>query len=596
MKKVIYILMIVLVFRAVSYAENTALLNAMKDELARSMAKLKLDNEASPYFIAYLIKDVYAMRVTATSGAITADTSNRSRTLKIDLRVGDYSLDNSNFTSMSGMLASGMTGMETRFTIDDDYDVLRRQLWLATDRAYKSALETLTRKKAFLQNTIQAESVPDFTKGEALSSLLPEASIDAKRSFWGQIVDQVSKLFLSQDKIQRSKVEYRLQVVNSYYVNSEGIVSVQPFTAARLAINASTQADDGMPLKNFLVYISAKPEDMPDKDRIVGDTKKMIADLLALRTAPLAEDYSGPVLFEQEAAGEFFAQGFVTNLLAKKMPLSDNAQYNAFFARMENPFLAKVNTKVTANFLSVKAVPTLKDINRKALLGSYQVDEEGVKCRDVDLVENGILKNLLTSRAPVKGFLQSNGHFRSSAIAPSVVQFFSSKKLSSPELKKKLIEAVKEENLPYGYHVKYLTPPSEAVDPDDISFESLLAPDQGLPDPMQFKLSKPILVYRIYADGKEELVRGAEFGSLSVNAFKNILATSDDSLVYDYSIGGGGLAAGLSSLLGMIGMAGLSSQEVYATVITPSFLIGGVDMKKPTGSYQKPPIVVYPIK
>jgi TldD protein len=597
MKKSILLLAVLLIFQADTRAQRNVILSAMKDELARSVHQLKLEDEAGPYYVSYLLQDSYTLGITADSGAITSNSDNRGRTLRTDLRVGSYTQDNSNFLSLNLGNLTDMLSASSRIPIDDDYEVLRRQIWRVTDTAYKNALETLTKKKAALQNAVQTETLPDFTKSEAISNLAPEASLTFPKAQWTQLVDQISKLFLGQPKIQKSRVRLDVHIANSYYVNSEGTVSVQPSGDARLSVTAMTQADDGMPLNNFLVYAAASPEGLPDKARLESDIKTMIADLMAARTAPAAEEYSGPVLFIGQAAGELFGQGFSSLLAARKVPLSDNPQMTSMFGRvMENPFLNKINTKVAANFLSVKAAPTLKSYNQKALLGSYAVDEEGIASRDVSLIENGILKNLLMTRTPVKGFAQSNGHFRGGAAAPSVIQIASARKLNYPQLKQELIKAAGEESLPYGYLVKGLTPMMEALSSNDMDLVStLMMAQQGPPDPTQFRLTRPYSVFRVYPDGREEPVRGVEFGAVSINAFKNIIATSDEEIVYDYPASSSLLQSGLGGLLSMMTMSGMPAQA-YATVITPSFLIGGIDLKKVSGTFRKPPIVAYPIK
>jgi hypothetical protein len=575
-----------------SFAQSRVIIDALKDELARSMDKLRLENEAGPYFLSYLLKDNYALAISANSGAITGDQETRSRVLRIDLRVGDYDLDNSNFISTSSIL--GLLGsMGGRTVLDDDYGVLRRQIWIETDRAYKAALDTLTKKKAALQNTVRTETIPDFTKSEPLTSVLAPVALEAKRTQWEKAVSELAKVFLGEEKVLRSKVDFRARLSNAYYVNSEGTTSVQPAMAWRLVLSASSQADDGMPLKNVFVYTGSSPADVPDVNKIQAEVKRMIADLLALRSAPILEDYNGPVLFEKGAAAEVMAQGLVNFLVTRKMPLSDNPQVSAMLGLIENPFQSRVETRVLPVFLSVKASPSLKTFDGQTLLGSYAVDDEGVKAQDVNLVENGILKSLLTSRSPVKGFLPSNGHGRGGSALPSVIQVVSSRKSSAAELKSKLLETLKDENLPYGYIVRSIIPPSEAVDPEDFTLDiSALA--RGTPDPSQFVLTKPVLAFKVYPDGKEELVRGAEFGSISVAAFKNILGTSEDIAVADFPLSG--LPAFASSIAAsLLGSGAFPAGDAYATVITPSILVPGIDLKKPSGRYSKPPIVGYPL-
>ena len=595
MKKALLLISILLTCQTVASAQESVLLNAMKDELLRSMSQLKLGDDDGPYYLSYLLKDLYSLRIRSDSGAITTDSEDHSRALKIDLRVGNYTLDNSNFVSLS-LSSSQLAATNARLAVDDDYDVLRREIWLATDRAYKSAVDTIAKKKASLQNTVQTENPPDFTKGEANSKILSEAPFTVQKSRWVQMVDELSKLFLNQEQIQKSKVDLSVQIINSYYINSEGAKSIEPSASTQLVIAAYTQADDGMPLGNYLRYTASHPKELPDKTSLNNDINTMINDLLASRAAPVAEDYSGPVLFAGQAAGELFGQGLSRFLLGRKMPLADNPQMNNMIgSTLENPFLSKVDRRVASKFLSMTASPALKEYDGRSLLGSYEMDEEGVLSKDVHLIENGILKNLLTARAPIKGFAQSNGHSRSGSPAPSVIRLSSTNRQTAEELKRELLNVVKDENLPYGYIVKGLTPPAEAAEMEGSdTITRALVRQQGPPEPTQFRLSRPYSVYRVYPDGKEELVRGVEFRSLNIRALRDVIATSDEEIVYDYPLSAADISSG--GILSLLGTAGMSGQEYYATVITPSLLFEEVEMKTATGNYQKLPIVDYPLK
>jgi hypothetical protein len=263
--------------------------------------------------------------------------------------------------------------------------------------------------------------------------------------------------------------------------------------------------------------------------------------------------------------------------------------------RSENPFQSKIGMKVAAGFLSLKATPGLKSYNQKPLLGSYQVDDEGVIAHDVSLIENGMLKNLLTSRTPVKGFSESNGHGRGGAASPSVIQVISTQKMAYEQLKQELVKAAKEEGFEFGYIVRGITPVSESLADGSDSIQglvgSLLNPQQS-----QFRLTKPFLIFRIYPDGREEMVRGLEFGGISFNALKNVLATSEDEVVYDYPVSVGNVLSGLGGIISMLGGSAGGIQSNFATVITPSLLIGGIDLVKSKGTYPKLPIIAYPTK
>lgn len=593
MKKVLVFCLFCLAGSTVASAQNQILLRALRDELDRSMANLKLENSPSPYFLSYLVKDSSSLSITANSGALTLNNESRNRTLRTDLRVGDYALDNSNFMSMSSSMNPFAT---TRpLPIDDDYNAIRRQLWLETDRIYKQALDTLAKKKAYLQNTVRTEAIPDFSKEEKLNVTAQEPARPASRARWAGAIEDISRIFLKQEKILKSRVTMDARTVTTYYVNSEGTVSIEPAVTTRLTISASAQADDGMPLKDFLVYTAKDPDELPSRDAIALEVQKMIERLASLRSAPVVEEYSGPVLFEGESAAEVIAQALVPNLLARKPPLSDNQQAAAMAGRMENPYQNKVNAKILANFVSVRALPSIKSIGGRPLWGAYTIDEEGVRAQDVLLIEKGMLKGFLMTRSPVKGFEKSNGYSRGGSAAPGVIKVDSDKKLPMAGLKKLLIDKVKEEGLSFGYLVQSILPPSEAFDPEEIDVRSMMM-SQMQPNPSAVNLTKPTRILKVYSDGREEAVRGAAFGSISLNSLKDLLASSDEDFVYDFQSAVGGMG-GVSGLLGMLlGSSGMPAMDYPATVITPAFIMQGIDIKKPTGDYRKPPIVGYPGK
>src|SRR5438876_196138 len=77
------------------HAEESTILAAMQDELKRSMKDLRLKDEPAPYYIDYDVEDVSTMRVVSRLGALLDDELSRTRTLQVDVRVGDYTFDSS---------------------------------------------------------------------------------------------------------------------------------------------------------------------------------------------------------------------------------------------------------------------------------------------------------------------------------------------------------------------------------------------------------------------------------------------------------------------------------------------------------------------
>ena len=580
MKRLILFAITLAVFPYAANAQKDVLFDAMKDELARSMKELKLENDPGPYYISYHISDEYNLQIQADSGAVVANSESRNRLFNTDIRVGDYEHDNSNFTSLNvlsnlgELIADALSSII--FPVDDDYDAVRRRIWQGTDSAYKSAVEILNRKNTALQRAAQTDRPPDFTRGKATVSIAKANDFTVSREQWEERVNRIASLLQRNGNIHKSDVNLEIRIANAYYVNSEGAQTLEPSSRAQLTIKAATTAKDGMPLENYRVYTAARPEELPGMEIVEADIQALAAGLEAARTAIVGEEYNGPVLFEGEAAGELFARGFVNFLKGTRDADSDSPQIAALLNTAANPFVSRLDTRVAANSLSIKAVPSLKNYGGKNLAGAYATDNEGVPAQDVSLVENGILKNLLMTRAPVKGIEASNGHNRGNGAAPGVIQVISENKKPYDQLKQNLIEAAREEGLAYGYIVRGLVPAAEIDGAQALQMIQDLLGGNRL-DPSQFRLANPYSIFRLYPDGREERVRGLEFGIVSVNALRNILAVSEQETVYNYFLSA-------------------TDGAMAATVITPSLLINGISLKKSAGVHPKPPVVDFPIQ
>src|SRR5271167_1733456 len=118
--------------------QSDPLFKALREELDRNKSQLKMDNVPAPYYIEYRLSDVDEFSAEAAFGALRQDQRIHGRSLRVVVRVGDYKLD-----SYYGP-GTGVVNFAPR---DDDSIALRRDLWLATDRAYKNASEALASKK-----------------------------------------------------------------------------------------------------------------------------------------------------------------------------------------------------------------------------------------------------------------------------------------------------------------------------------------------------------------------------------------------------------------------------------------------------------------
>jgi len=507
---------------------------AMRDELARSMEKLRLPQLDKPYFIAYRIHEARGLEASATCGSLlsSSDDDSRIRALTVEVRVGDYAFDNSNFLSPPSF-SLGTIHPQFGFNelpIDDNYLEIRRQVWLATDGSYKQAVEQLAAKKAALQNKTRAEDLPDFSKENPTQIMDIEPAVQMKRSDAEMRVRKLSKLLGAKPGLNSSMVSLSVSNGRSLYLNSEGTFYEKSHPLVTLTAASSTQAADGMKLGDSVTFYSDSRDRLPPDDRVAALIEEMGGRLKSLRDAPVLARYNGPVLFEGRAAAEIFAEEFAGGLAGQRKPVSGMGEMEAIFERFPqfagSSFVGKIGARVLPDFLSVVDNPTLSVYGQEPLFGGYKVDDDGVLAHETRLVEGGILKTLLTARTPVEGVTHSTGNGRRGGPIPSNLIVEAREGLSETELKSRLVEMMKRSNLDYGIVVRKIGGGTGAG-----MEEQALAMFSGMTG--QPGAGKAVLLaYKVYPDGREEMIRGAHLSGLTAESFKGIVAASKSAIVF----------------------------------------------------------------
>ncbi len=549
--------LVVLLFAVIAVAQQKSadpVMGAMTKELGRSFQNLK-KTPVPPYFLAYQITDNRAIQVVGSFGALTFSNDSRTRVLDIDLRVGDYALDNTHPLRGDARFrgGDGLGGM--RMPLDDDSDALRTALWYETDRKYKSAVEDLEQVKANVATKVDAEDKSgDFSPEPEQKYVEDIAPYSFDRAAWEGKIRRITAPFRNVPGISEATAEVSGEIETRRYVNSEGSVERLSAPLYRLVISATMKADDGMELPLHETYMSFRPDGLPDEISILEDVRKMIETLVALNKAPLAEPYTGPAILSGRSSAVFFHEIFGHRIEGQRQKNEDEAQ----------TFKKKVNQAVLPDFLSVYSDPTLQKIHGTELLGYYAFDDEGVKGRRVTVVENGVLKNFLMSRTPIDGFPKSNGHGRRqqgfAVVARQSNLLVESKKtVSRDELKKLLIEQIKAANKPYGLIF------------DDIE-GGFTFTTRGTPNAFNVM---PTVVYRVYPDGREELVRGVDLIGTPLIAFSKITAADDDVGVFN-------------------GICGAESGWVPVSAISPGLLVSQIEVQRKEKSQEKAPVLPSP--
>ncbi len=507
-------------------AQDDAVVRAMRDELARSMQQLQLEKLEKPYFIAYRVQEKNTADVMASFGAVLASASARHRFLTVEVRVGSPKLDNTNFLSMSflnrGGLAGGFGGT-SQLPLEDNYKELRRQLWLATDSAYKKALEDLSRKRAALQNKTGAEEIPDFSPQQpaTVTEAQTPAKIDVAQL--ETLARSLSAVFKGSPAIFTDSAHVTMEQTYTRYVNSEGTTFTRNTPVASVVLLAETQAAEGAPLRDFLAAYGHSIDDLPSPRDLESRALAVGQRLEKLRSATLLDHYNGPVLFEGQAAAELFSQVIAPALLAGRLPLSDSPQFGLFSANLENPYQDRLGGRVLPDFLSVADDPTLSRYHDEPLLGATRVDDDGVPTRRTVLVENGTLKTLLATRDPVAGVTQSTGSRHGGTVAPTNLLVTVNQGLPEEAIKAKLLSVVQQRGKPFGIVVERLANPMAGEAQDMMmSLMSSIMPGQGGEGPTRLAL----VAYKVFPDGHEELVRNVAIDGVTAASFKDVVAAS----------------------------------------------------------------------
>jgi len=507
---------------------DDAVLRAMRDELSRSRGLKVLSLEA-PYFIEYTLEDGDSFEVSASLGGLVTLRHERFRLPEIKVRVGDYKFDNTDYAG-SGYHFGTHYDIE-RFPLESSYGVMRRFLWLATDTAYKSAVEALARKRAALNNVAVNQAPDDFAKAEPLKKILEIRHLPLDENEWKDRVRALSAIFEAYPAVKASGVEMSAVQTVHYYLNSEGAEVRVPDILIFLLARAIAQAPDGMVLHDAVVFQSLDFNRMPAEPELRRGITALAASLAAQASAPRGEGYSGPVLFEGAAAAQLFAEVLGRNLAPARRPVMDPGR-NASVQVSE--LEGRQGTRILPEWFDVVDDPTQKEWRGHPLFGSYEVDREGVAPRPLPLVEKGVLKTFLLTRQPVAGLAGSNGRARLpgsfGANGAAIGNLFVRATETAPvtDLRKKLIEACKQRNKPYGVIVRRMDFPSSA------SLEEIRGLLSNAAQAGGHAVSAPVLVYKLYPDGREELVRGLRFRGLNAHSLQGIVAAGDDNNVFEF--------------------------------------------------------------
>ena len=530
----------------------TPVLDAMKEELQRSVQLLS-EQPVPVYYLSYEVTEDRNVALSASFGNITRSSEGERRLVDIDLRVGSPDLDNSH--PIRGDLFGNFRSVSRVEVPTDNPAALRNILWYETDKKYTRAVEQLTKVKANVRVKVEEEDQAGDFSPEAPEKWLDDPlPLNVDRASWNEKLRRYTAPFSNSGQIYEADPILTASAETRWFVNSEGAEIRISQTYYRLMITAFTKAEDGMELPRYESFFSFTPDGLPDDGVVLRKVEKMISDLKALRAAPVVDPYTGPAILSGRASGVFFHEILGHRVEGHRQKREDEGQ----------TFKKMVGQKVLPETFSVVFDPTVRSIESMDLVGAYRFDNQGVKGQRVEVIKKGVLKNFLMSRTPIEGFSRSNGHGRKQAGRSPVARQSNllvevGETHSRRELKAMLIDQLKREDKPFGLYF------------EDIQGGFTMT---GRTRPNAFNVL-PTMVYRIYADGREELVRGVDLIGTPLTTFSQITAADDQVEVFS-------------------GSCGAESGWVPVAAVSPGVLVSQIEVQKKEKSQERTPILPLP--
>ncbi len=530
--------------------KSDALLATMQQELARAQASLgKLD--PAPYFLSYSVYDQTASMVIASQGALINSTHVRRRSAGVTVRIGSPALDNSHGNERRSAISSGVLPLE------DNPDAIAHELWGLTYEEYRKASKAYVNVKTGTRVHVEEEDPsPDFSQEKPqVYADYRELAPSAEQKVLEKMARQYSSYLRKYPYILSSYAIVSAQRSRLHFASSEGSHVVVPSVTVRAVIMAGTRAADGMDLMRVETFQAESLEHLPVEAEIAPRVEKMATDLKALANAPLAEPFDGPALLSGRAAAVFFHEVLGHRLEGHRQRGDQEGQ----------TFTKKVTQQVLPEFLSVADDPTLRTLNGVDLGGWYEFDDEGMPAARVEVIKDGILKNFLMSRLPIKNFASSNGHGRAQpGLMPTGRQgnliVTSTHTVKDADLRKRLIHEVKKQGKPYGLYF------------EDIQGGFTLT-QRSLPQAFEVL---PVMVWRVYPDGRpDELVRGVNIVGTPLAALSRIEVTGEKTEVFN-------------------GICGAESGSIPVAAAAPAMLFSEIEVQKRASSTTRLPTLPKP--
>jgi len=481
------------------------ILEALDAELARAQL-LEIADEAAPWWVQLEVVDGGYYTAFAEFGALLNDDANDHRLLRADVRAGDAAFDSANFESFGDPDGVVLRGLP----IENDTVALQRELWLATDRAYKQAVEQLARKEAELEG--QPRERPAIWAAEPVVDLAGEKrAVDAEAI--RERVVAASAVMAEYPQFESGAAAGRDWQGLRVMVNTEGSRIAQPTGFAVVRAEAILKAEDGTRLRNGRWWVADTADELPPVEAIEAEVRAMSDWLVEIAHARVVKEYLGPVLFLEPAAVEVFRQLVASEAVGTPPSATGRGLFGEIVDKRP---AARVGRRLLPEGWTVIDDPTADAV------GAYAYDMDGVPAQPVTLVMDGVVRRVLQSRIPATPDGASTGHGRSLGsdrreAQPSIVQVDPGRSRSLRAIQRKGLRMAEQAGAEGLLVIRLLEPPAMSED-----FEVFFTGDAPPPG-----LTMPYEAWILHPDGTEEPVRGLRFSGVDRRALREIVLAGE---------------------------------------------------------------------
>lgn len=428
---------------------DSVIFAALNDELWRNMKELSYEGFDKPFYISYSIDDVRQHELVASMGALLRSANNHSRLKNVRVLVGDYdfndeSLDNNTYTPGEPS--------EIELPLDDDYYGIRRSFWVTTDYVYKGAARQYKKNLETLKETGKSlAELPhrSFARKPPVRIIRREKEYVFEMTALEQYIRAISAEISSYPGVEYSNAYLTFRDGYTYFVNSEGTVSMTPVQQASLHIFAQRKTPDGQTIQERITHFGLTPDHLPTLEALRPQIARLAAYISAPPSAKLEEEYSGPVLVADKAVADMFLNAFGADVLTASEILPDprGQRITDQSASLEN----KIGKTVVSPLINVKATASRREFGGTTLLGAYDIDNEGVVPDDeMVVIERGILRNLFNDRSLIRKDIETaNGH----ADGNGILDVYVTNGHSLKKLTEQLVEEAKRQGLDHAMFI-----------------------------------------------------------------------------------------------------------------------------------------------